>query len=240
MSDSWVAGSDAWSLFYNPAGIITPRTEASLWYNNRYGISEFSYGAVALAVPVKRGAFGLGVHTFGFADFRESRISGAYAQQLTDDFSAGVQLNLNQFSFGDEVYGSVVRATADVGIRYRLSDYVTAGAAVQNIGRTALVPALGEQLSTLMRFGVIWQPGDNLLVTADVVKDIDLPMSLRAGLEYRPVKALYLRAGASSNPGGFSAGVGVWMGNFRLDIATQYQNLPGLSPHVSLTYAPGK
>jgi hypothetical protein len=80
---------------------------------------------------------------------------------------------------------------------------------------------------------------ERLLIT-EAEKDIDNPARFKAGVEYKIVDALHLRGGIATNPSQYSLGVGINVKDLKIDLATSYHEVLGVTPAISLSYFFGK
>ena len=241
MADAFTSQTGLWSLFHNPAGLGKIKDpEAGVFIENRFLLKELSLGAAGVALPVTSGAFGIGFHTMGFSAYRESQFSAAYAHRLGPHLRGGVQFNYQRISIPEDGYGSKGTFTADAGLQAQLSKQLWLGAVVHNLTRARLNNYQDERLPTVMSLGLGYKPSDKVLVTGDVEKNVHFPVSFRAGVDYQIVKVLHLRTGFATRPNLFAVGLGLQMGDFMLDIASQFQQLLGQTPQLSITYRPKK
>ena len=233
--------TDIWSIYHNQAGLgYIQSPVASVFYQNKFLISDFAYAGFAGALPLGNGSIGVSYTNFGYSAYNEGKLGLAYGMKLSDRFSVGVQLNYHSIRINADGYGNRGALSADVGFRLQVSERVSLAAHITNPTRTKLNDFDDERIPTLIRFGGAYQISDDLMATGEVEKDIDMKPTFRAGVEYQPVDILFLRIGASSNPGLFAFGFGLNLDAFKLDLSTTYHSILGYSPQIALTYAPGK
>ncbi len=241
MAHAGLTYTDIWSLFHNPAGSAhIDAFTAGAFYESRFLIDELAYTGIGAAMPLGNGAIGIKYANFGYSVYREGHFGATYAMRLTDRLDAGVGLNYHTVRISQEDYGQTGVLAAEVGLRMEVSERVFAAVHVTNVTRSQLNDYGDERLPTLLSVGLAYQVGDDVLMTGEVVKDIDHDASLRGGIEYRPAEILYLRLGASSAPQQFAFGLGLRFDAFQFDLATTYGSVLGYSPQVSLTYRPGE
>lgn len=241
MAKSGLTYCDIWSIYQNQAGLAyIEGPTAGVFFENKFLVKDLAYAGFAGALPLGNGAIGLSYSNFGYDVYHEGNIGLAYGMKLNKRLSVGVRLNYQSTRIAAHDYGRRGALTADAGLRFQVADKVSLAAHISNPTRTKLSDYADERIPTLLRFGVGYQISEDLLVTGEVEKDIDYDWSLRGGIEYRPAEILYLRLGASNNPGLFAFGLGLNFNKFKFDLAASYHSYLGYSPQVSLTYAPGK
>lgn len=228
--------NDAWGVQNNQASLAGIETfQSGIFYESRFTMRELSMKALAACMPTQYGAFGLTVSSFGFSQYGETKAGIAYAQQLTDRFSMGVQLDYFNTRIGEN-YGSSSAVGGEIGILAEPVKNLTVGLHLFNPTRARLSGNLDERIPTVMRFGLAYKFSDQVFITSEAEKDVDYKTTFRAGLEYRPLPAFYIRAGAASNPGLVAMGFGVVLKKFRLDVASSFHATLGFSPAVGLQY----
>lgn len=240
MGGSSVAlAGDLWCVHNNQAGLAFVRdVQGGLFYENRFMVKALSMKAGAFALPIKRGTFGLEVSSFGYTQYAENKYGLSYAMPFGEKFAMGVQVDYMSMRFGEN-YGKAGTATGEIGVIAKPLKNLTIGAHLFNPMRSKLAAYNDERVPTIMRFGVNYRFSDKVFITGEAEKDMDYKPVIRGGLEYRPIKEFYLRAGGGSNPGTTSFGFGIAMKNLRLDVASSFHAQLGFTPHVGLQYGIG-
>jgi len=228
--------TDLWGVQNNQASLAGIESfQAGVFYESRFLVSELGMKGVAAALPTKYGSFGLNVNSFGYSLYSETKAGLAYAKKLSARFSMGVQLDYYNTRIGEN-YGSSSGVVGEIGILAEPVKNLFVGLHLFNPTRTRLSGNLDERLPTIMRFGMSYKFSDQVFVIAEAEKDVDFKTTFRGGLEYRPIPAFYIRAGAAANPGLVSMGFGVVLKKFRLDIASSFHSVLGFSPSMGLQY----
>lgn len=236
LGNASVTFDDINSAFSNQAGLAFIDGISFTAYGERRFLTEgLNSYLFAAAVPYdKIGTFGVAINYFGFKDYNEQKIGLSYARKLAKNFSLGVQLDY----LGTRIpnYGSAHAVTVEIGILAKLSEKVSLGAHAYNPVNAKVGPQ--DRLPTIFNLGVGYKASKKVLLNVQLEKDIyNFPLVARLGLEYRPSKALYLRAGvAASQFAQASFGLGVNVESLRIDFATSYHQILGFTPAVSLSY----
>ena len=228
--------SDVWSTNNNQAGLgfMTDIT-GGIFYENRFLLKETSYRTGAFVLPVKTGAFGLSVASFGYSAYSETKAGLSYGQRFGDKFSMGVQINYLNTSLNQD-YGTRNSLTAAVGIISKLSDELSIGVHVYNPTRSKLAEYDNEKIPTVMKLGLDYRFSEKVMVAVETEKDMNFDALLRAGIEYHITDIFYLRGGISTNPTLSSFGFGLQMKNFKMDISSSFHQTLGITPGISLIY----
>jgi len=228
--------SDVWSAHHNQAGLgFLDKAAAGVYYENRFLIPELGLSAGVVAIPVKKGAFGLSVRNFGYQLYNESKIGLGYGRSFGDKLSIGMQLNLINVRFAD-VYGARNAFTAEVGAIYKLNSSLTVAAHINNPTRAKLTELDADRLPTIIRFGLRYQFSKKVFIAGEAQKDTYNKAQLRFGLEYMATNVFFLRAGVATNPINSSFGFGLKLKKLMLDFAGTFHQVLGFTPQFSLTY----
>lgn len=232
--------SDLWSTNNNQAGLgFVNELSAGMYYENRFMLKETSYKAGAFVLPLKAGAFGLSITSFGYSAYSENKVGLSYGIKLAEKVAVGVQLNyLNNRLTAD--YGQSNTFTAAIGVISPLTKELTVGVHVYNPNRTKLADYNNERVPTIMKLGLDYKFSDKVFLAVEAEKDINYTPVVKVGVEYHAIDMLYLRGGISTNPTQSSFGIGLKFTQFKLDLSSSFHQTLGLTPSVSLIYVKSK
>ena len=235
LSHSFVSISDIWSTFHNQAGLAQIEGfSAGIFYESKFMVDELSLAAGTIILPVNAGTFGFSFYQFGQGTFKESKIGLAFSKQLSEKFSAAIQLDYfsQRMPENDGAFGF---ATFEAGIIYSPNKKLFLGAHIFNPISNGLGTSEGKQKSpTIFRVGGHYQFDEMILVTVETQKDLENPFILKTGIEFSPVKNLALRFGVSGKPVNYTTGIGYSFGKITTDIGFSYHGNLGLTPSVSV------
>ena len=232
-----VSLADIWSVQNNQAGLGFVRDmSAGVFYQNQFMVKELSTKAGAFALPVKGGTFGISISNFGYSLYSENKYGLAFGKSFGEKISAGVQMDYFSEKFGDAFYGTKNILAAEFGIIAKPLKNLTLAVHIFNPTKAKLTGYNDERISTIMRLGLNYKFSDKVFIACETEKNIDKKNIFKAGIEYQPIKELYLRAGISTNPSLSSFGVGINIKNFHVDISSTYHSVLGLSPQIGLRY----
>lgn len=237
MANATVALSDAWAFHHNPGALAEVKQQTfGVSYENRFLLKELQSQGFVYVQPLKTGVFSVGAQLTGFNLYRTQRIGAGYSLQLSEKFSAGVQLNYQGIKLPDN-YGSRNTVTAELGFLAKLTENWKIGFSIFNLGRVKLADYKDERFSTLMRLGTSYSFSKKVLVTAEVEKNVNFPLRVKAGMDYQLLDNFYFRAGLATKPIELSFGFGYKFKQFQCDIGSSYHQVLGWSPHISFTYS---
>lgn len=227
---------DLWSAFNNQAGLArVEEFSAGAYYETRFQLKELGYKAGAVVYPGKMGTVALSFNHFGYSAYNESKIGLAYARGFGKFLSFGLQLDYQMARLA-ESYGNRNFITFEAGMQANITKELVLGAHVYNPISAKLSEYNDERAPVIFRLGAAYQLNQDILITSEVEKDIDMKANIRVGLEYRLIPLLHLRAGISTNPGTNSFGVGIFAGDFVIDVSASYHHILGFSPQAALQY----
>lgn len=236
MGGANVALSDrSTAVFSNPSGLAQLKQRHISFYLEPvfYGLDGISTAALTLAEPFGFGTIGIGLRTFGFELYRETKMSLSCGVELNENIYAGAGLGIYNVSVSG--YGSAFSAGADIGVVYRLSGDITWGFSALNLTGST-IGSSKQSITRLYRTGIAYMPEDNVVFLLDAEKDPGNSMNVRFGGEVRPVEPVYLRAGISSYPVSYSAGIGLEYGIISIDYAACVTEPLGLTNRFNLSF----
>ncbi|MFD1871914.1 hypothetical protein [Hymenobacter bucti] len=241
--------NEVWAGANNAAGLGTlTRPTAGAYFENRYLITSLNVAAVALALPLgivepaaagqparaEWGVVGFEAQRFGGALYSEVRVGAAYGYRL-GVVNIGGRLDMLQVSFRD--LGSRRALVGSLGGQAEVvPGHLTFGVYLYNLNQAKLADYQDERVPTVLRAGLAYRAGKQVLVLVESEKDIEHDVGFKAGLEYLPASAVALRAGYASLSQQTTGGVGVKTGNFQFDYAAGWHSVLGLSQFLSINW----
>lgn len=236
MAHASVTLSDVWSTHHNQAGLAwLKKPVAGVYYQNKFSISQLSNFGLAYAHPIKKGTFAIQWSNFGYKLYQENKVGFAYALQLSEKLSGGIQLDYLSTRLGG-IYGSNAAFTAEAGLQAKLTNKLTLGAHIFNPSRTKLNDYNDEAIKTVMRLGLGYKLSEKVNLVVETEKDVDHVAALKSGIEYNANKKISFRGGVSTGPTIGAFGFGLNMEKYQLNIAATYHQTLGFSPEISFNY----
>ena len=240
VANASVTYTDNMAQFNNQAGIAgIDKITISAGFKNAYFIKELGTNVLAFAIPSKSGVFGVNYSYFGYSKFNQNKFSLAYGKKLGKRISAGIQLNYLYTHIEGE-YGSQGLASGEIGLLTEPLDDFFIGAHLSNFWRAKYTGIDEIYLPMLFKIGASYILYKTVLLSAEVEKDLELPLVFKSGLEYGLADKFFLRFGIATNPMIFSFGFGYDLKPFKVDLAFTKHPVLGYSPVVSLEYTINK
>ena len=237
-----MASRGLWAMQNNPAGMANlDKISLGLYYENRWMLPETAYKCGAFALPTNFGCLGLSFNQFGSSKYNENKFGLAYAKDFGRYLQIGLQLDYLLLKIGND-YGKFSAVTFELGIQSQVTDKLRLGTYIFNPVNFSFEQTLNhEKLPIVMRFGMAYQFTKDFIGQCEIEKNTEREgVSLRGGLEYEAVKNLYIRAGAQSNPGILTFGVGYAIRFAQVDVAAQLHNELGASIQIGMIFSIGK
>ncbi len=224
---------DVFSFTSNQAALAQMKSPAiGVYGERRFLLAETNmYSAVAV-LPTKQGNFGLQADYFGFKNYNESQIGIAYARSLGSMLNIGIKFNY--YSYRIPAYENSSAVNFEIGAIAHLTDKLNAGVHFYNPVGGTLTKTNNEKLGSIYKFGIGYEASENFIVSAEIVKQEDLPVNVNAGVQYNFDKRFFARLGIASENESPYAGAGISWNNFRLDISASYHPQLGFSPGLML------
>lgn len=231
---------DLWSIANNQAGMaFVKRPVVGLAYEERFMKTEMGLKTVAFVLPTEQlGSFGVSYTHFGDSDYNETRINIGYAMKLGRKFSIGLAFNYLGMSVSAPSEGSSTGTiTGELGMMVEPVKNLWLSAHVFNpFGVSINDYQYEEKIPTLLRLGALYYFDKDILMVAEVEKDIDFDTRVKIGAEYTLQEKFIFRAGITTNPSEYSAGIGLNFNMLRIDFAFYKHQYLGYTPSISLAY----
>ena len=226
--------SDEWAILNNVAGLANVEaTTAALSYTINTFLPGGNVQALAVNIPSKSLAFGMGAFSFGDPVYREQVITAGVANTF-GLASLGIKLNYIQYRAAG--FGQKGFLTMSMGGIAEISSEFLIGAHIVNINQPKYSDQEDERIPTTLHLGIRYTFSDKVLMTAELEKDIDFSPVFKMGCAYTPQEKITLRTGFNLNPNAAFIGAGFILKYFLLDYAIGYRMEIGISHQASLGY----
>jgi hypothetical protein len=224
---------DAFSFSSNTAALAQINsTSIGVYGEKRFLLASTNLYSAVAALPTKQGNFGLQFDYFGYSNYNESQIGLAYARSLGSKLDIGIKFNY--YGFRIPAYGNASSINFELGAIAHLTDKLHAGIHVYNPVGGKLSKTNNEELTSIYKFGIGYDASEKFLVSAEIIKEEDKPVSVDVGFQYNFLKQFIVRAGTSSETSNSYVGAGVSWKTFRLDLTAGYHPHLGFTPGLML------
>ena len=257
-------GLDHTLVWLNPAA-LAQISDSALTLSGQRGFFEEFTGQGLWAFPAANGALAVGAlyYTSGSMTLNASdgttrtlnaqqdlMVLIGYARSLLFRMVGGITVKGLRSELFEEASASAV--AIDAGVQYRLNRIVKIGVVAQNLGTNLKYIEQTFDLPVVVRGGVVMgrrvggRASHGSLFEGMLLAVVDAEYMFgdslrtwRGGLEYLWHGMIAIRAGArlpsKEQLGGFSGGLGLKAGRYRLDYSLQFENTFGVPQTVSLT-----
>ena len=224
---------DVFSFTTNQAALAQIKNfSLGVYGERRFLLATTNMYSALVALPTKQGNFGLQADYFGYKNYNESQLGIAYARSLGTRLDIGIKFNY--YSFRIPGYQNSSTINFEIGAIAHLTDRLHAGIHFYNPVGGKLSKTDNEKLSSIYKFGLGYEAGENFIISAEIVKQEDIPVNVNAGVQYSFAKQFFARAGIASENSSPYAGTGISWNNLRLDITVSYHPQLGISPGIML------
>lgn len=224
--------ADEWSVFNNPAGVsAASRPSAFFAYEVRPAPKGTNRTAAGLQTSLGWGSAALGVFRFGDEAYSEQSVSAVFGNRFG---IASLGLRLSYVQYRTQGFGTAGALSLTFGGQATITDKLIAGAYMVNLNQAKLSGE--ERLPTLMMAGLTIRLAEDLILSTEVEKDLDYPLTWKTGAEYTFRKKFVARTGFSLWPQSGFFGVGFRKGRLRLDYSAQVGSDAGSRHMASAVY----
>ena len=226
---------DEYSLFNNVGALgRLDHHSAFASYQSRYGIPEFQVIGAGGIYHSPIGNAGIGFYRFGDELFSQQRLHLAFGNKL-QMVSLGVGIDLIQYAVSS--VGTRQVLAIQFGGVAEITPKLFFGAHIFNLNQADLNVETDDRVPTVMKGGISYRPTEELMLNAEVEKDLDFDEKIKVGIEYQIVSRVFMRTGISTDPKTASFGVGFHPKNLAFDYAFSNDNRLGNAHEVSFSYA---
>lgn len=222
--------------YANPAAAVLMQGRLIAFdYENRYCIKALSTYSLSGYFPNRYLDAGFHISRYGMTAYNENRLSANVYKRLNEHISLGIRVNYSfvQMAEADNIHA----VTADAGLLLQPADGFRIGAFFLNPIRSGIVKGdKTEKLPQAAALGLAYEFPFSFTASCEVYKQSDCKPQCRFGLEYKPLEELSIRAGFSSAPFVPTAGIGLKLGHFDIDLAVSGQASLGLISTCGLAF----
>ena len=224
---------DVFSFSSNQAALAQINSPAiGIYGERRFSLSATNMHSAVVAVPSQHGNFGFQADYFGDKNYNESQLGIAYARSLGAKLDLGIKFNY--YSFRIPGYQNASAVNFEIGAIAHLTEKLHAGIHFYNPVGGNLSKTGNEKLGSIYKFGIGYEASENFIISAEIVKQEDLPVNVNAGMQYNFAKQFFARFGIASENESPYAGAGISWDNLRLDVSASYHPQLGVSPGLML------
>lgn len=236
LANSAMCITQVWSINNNQAALaFVKNPEIGVFYTNRFLLKELGSQSLAFVYPTNIGALGASLDYFGYDQQSELQLGLAYAKKLNEYLSLGIKFNYLQYQ-QFEYYGNTRAIVAEISLYSKPHEQILIGFHVYNPTRSKFNTRIEKYAPTLFNFGAAYVLNSQLLISTQVSKSLDYPMTYKMGIEFEIKESLFLRTGFNIQPSAYFIGVGFDFKTIRFNIAFSYQDRLGISPASSLSH----
>lgn len=228
---------DVWAVQNNPGALgFLRESAAAASFERRYGsLSMLSFAGAFQ--DDKLGNFGLGASRFGPDFYNQSRVGISWGKSFG---IASLGLQAQWYQVSAESLASRHYLILNFGGMAKLGEKVFFAGTISNLSQTKASDYTDVHLPTVLKAGLLLQPNENLMLMAEIQKDLDEIAGAAAAIEYRINKSIITRTGFNSANQTASLGFGVNWREFQLDFGSSWHTQLGLSHCIGLHYQIGK
>lgn len=226
---------DEYSLFNNIGGLGRVENHAAFAaYQNRYGVTEFQVIGAGAVYSSNFGNTGVGFYKFGDYLYSEQRIHLAFGNTF-QMVSLGLGLDLLQYNVS--TVGTKRALAIQFGGIAEISSALRFGAHILNLNQAKINDETGERAPTVMKAGISYRPSKELILNAEIEKDLDFDEVFKVGIEYEIVDNVFIRTGISTEPFLGAFGLGFHPKNLKFDYAFSNESRLGSIHEISFAYS---
>ncbi|HUZ60596.1 MAG TPA: hypothetical protein VMU83_17625 [Hanamia sp.] len=203
--------ADVFSVTSNQAALAQIKNPTfGVYGERRFLLANTNMYSSIVALPTVQGNFAFQADYFGYKNFNESQLGFAYARSMGTKLDIGIKFNY--YSFRIPGYQNSSTVNFEIGAIAHLTGKLNAGVHFYNPVGGYLSKTGNEKLSSVYTFGIGYEASQSFLISAEIVKQEDLPVNVNAGVQYNFDKQFFACFGIASQNNSPYAGAGRQLG----------------------------
>jgi hypothetical protein len=231
-----LASSSFDQIVVNPAaGTILSSFRFSLCYSpSPFQLSQLSQFGFLAGQPITLGTVAIGAQSAGFSLYRETQGMLTMSGNVTTDIACGITTRLFHLSILH--YGSAATAGIDIGAVFRISELVSVGVSMMNVNGADI--GSEDDIPRSIGTGICLRPIPEVMLFADIVKEMRYAETLRFAVEISPIDMVTLSSGIQTEPSRIFGGISVTAAPVTIYYGVGTHADLGLSHSIGLTFNP--
>jgi len=224
--------TDEWSILNNIGGLAKVKEVSTAFsFEMKPAMPGSSRMAAVFVTPIKVGTMGVGVFKFGDDLYSEQILTAGYSNQFG---IASLGIKINYIQYRKEGFGTDNVLSVSAGGTAEITPQLSIGAYLQNVNQPKLIN--DERLPARLGVGIGFKPIEEVLLIAEVEKDVIYDPIIKTGIEYAIHKKIFARTGFNLNPDAAFFGLGFKGWRIKIDYAIQYNSAINFGHQASACY----
>lgn len=235
LANSAVSLGSTWSVFHNPAGIVSV-TDISFGFShqNYYMIKELNTTSFAGVLPVKFGSFGVSGTFFGSSNYNEQKYAFGYSRSFAGKLDVGILCDYFTTKLPEE-YDASRALVGEIGLIAHPIENLSIGCHLFNPSAADYSNSYGD-IPIIFRAGSAWETKKYLL-SAQVQANNKAKPVYSAGSEINLIENLAIRVGISTQDNmSYTCGIGYRYSGLKSDFAIAHHPVLGYSAFLSFEF----
>ena len=237
MGNTGLAYANLYAFDHNAAVLpFLQSLEAGIAYQPHFLSNEIRSQALYLAARIPRGGIGLALQNYGIPEVSSiNQISAAYSRSFGPKFASAIAINYHGFHVKNVI--SEQSYSLDLGFYYKLVNEFAVGAVWKNISGVNYSDLIDRSIDSRAGLGARYTFSSDVSVASDLLYSRLQGLLYRVGVDYTMGKLVHFRTGLDTNPMILTAGIGIIVKDWRVDLSTTYHRRLGTAPQIALAYA---
>lgn len=234
MGNAHVTLADGWSLFNNIGG-LGRLDQTQAVFGYDHRLNMNELTTLAAGLAL--------IQDWGNLGFNVSHYGGVLFNQQNIGFGfsntlgiASFGLKINYFQTNIEGFGRSASPVLELGGIAELTPQLFFGAHIYNLSRSKLSKLSDEYLPMTVKAGLSYRPSESLILNLEAEKEILLDPIFKAGLEYNVRGKLWGRTGFNTQPNNLFFGLGFKPRRYQIDYAMGQNYRLGFTHHFSFNF----
>jgi hypothetical protein len=227
--------SDAFAGSVNQANLANvQQIHTGVFAERRFQLEALSFYQAGFVMPSKWGGFGLHLNYGGGTNYNNTQLGLAFGKKLGRAVNLGAQINYNNIRV--PVYGSSSAVNFEIGSTWQITPQLVTGIHLYNPVGGKFGKESTEQLPAIYKLGAGYTINKQVIVTTELIKETNEPVTINAGLQYQWNDQFFGRAGVVTAFNQYYIGAGWQWKQLRIDVVGSFHNQLGFTPGLLLLF----
>jgi hypothetical protein len=227
--------TDIWSAINNPGSLgVIKDFGIGILHEQRFLMEEMGVSSIVGAFPLFGNSVGIYLSNLGFSTYGQNRFGLSIGRQIGEFISVGVGVDAHLLRFPED-YSNLFSINGNVGVWANPAENLTLGLYVFNLTFSKWNDEENSPLPIVFSLGASYKITEQILLCAELTKDIDEAARVKIATEFNLVKTLFLRVGVISEPFEMHFGIGYNYKNLQFDLALSRHPVLGYTPQVGIS-----
>ncbi len=224
---------DAFSFVGNQASLAgINNSGVGFFSEQRFLIKNYSSHQMVFVTKGRNINFGVQFNYTGMKNFNDFSLGLAAGKKLSDKIDIGAQINFNTEKA--MLYNRKINLNFESGVLIHLTPVLNVGIHLYNPAGLIIASKKEGRVPGVYKFGVGYDASDDFHISAEMLKEEGMPVSVQVGFQYQYRKKFFTRFCYINNLQRICFVAGITSGKIRMAVHCSSHPQLGITPGISV------